>query len=186
MSSTNLKEFERKALSTTSSSLEILFNARDPWDRAAGAQLVYSTVYNTVFVSCYNVVSCSRYFYVAHGTGLEMMLHGALVSSSMFSIWTAILSFLFWVQCRIHTQVTTMSAGQTFGELALLQKWWTQHENILSLSCHCAHFADARRRLMKSHFSGWMYMQLYAHPAHPACDMYMYIYTTRGNHIHNM
>ena len=131
-------------------------------------------------VSCYNVVSCSRYFYVAHRTGLEMMLHGALVSSSMFSIWTAILSFLFWVQCRIHTQVTTMSAGQTFGELALLQKWWTQHENILSLSCHCAHFADARRRLMKSHFSGWMYMQLYAHPA---CDMYMYIYTTCDNHI---
>lgn len=40
--------------------------------------------------------SMGSYFYVAHGTGLEMMLHGALV--------------------------TTMSAGQTFGELALLQK----------------------------------------------------------------
>ena len=47
-------------------------------------------------VSCCNVVFCSRYFYVAHGTGLEMMLHGALVSSSMFSIWTfAILFFSF-------------------------------------------------------------------------------------------
>lgn len=43
----------------------------------------------------YDVVSCSRYFYVAHGTGLEMMLHGALVSSSM-SIWTAILFLSFW------------------------------------------------------------------------------------------
>ena len=73
-----------------------------------------------------------------------------------------------WVQCWTHTQVTTVSAGQTFGELALLQKWWTQHENILSFSCHFAHFAEARGRLMKSDFSGWMHMQLCAHPA---CDM---------------
>ena len=66
-----------------------------------GVQHCVCCAYSDV-VSCYNVVSCSRYFYVAHRTGLEMMLHGALVSSSMFSIWTAILSFLFWVQCRIQ------------------------------------------------------------------------------------
>ena len=82
MSSTNLKESERKALSTTSSSLEILFNARDPWDRASGAQLVYSTVYNTVFVlpvlMLFHVLSIFKGY-----ANIGLWRHGSVVYGTM-------------------------------------------------------------------------------------------------------